>query len=225
MTVLDATKLESETDLDEELRPEDEAGEDEAYAMLDPEDESSADPLAKVVDDAASAAASPEDAQRHFEERKAALAWQIADGHIQLADSKARVKSLTKMIDTAVESLEELIEDGPEKMPLFDAKNEKPQESMAETKEDDRPLFDQPAEVAADTDNDAWRSILIQVTSIPTAICKILNEENQVYTLGQLADVTSQPGSALTDLHKIGQAKADKIEEAMQEYWAANPRK
>jgi hypothetical protein len=111
---------------------------------------------------------------------------------------------------------------GPEHLPLIDnAKTPEPSpiEPVSSEPETAAPVA---APVAAD--DESWRQVLIQVTSIPTAIIKILNEDNQIYTLGQLADVTSEPNTALTDLKKIGQAKAEKIEEAMAEYWAANPR-
>jgi hypothetical protein len=189
----------------------------------------------------------PDESKRHWEQRKAEYAWAIADGHMQLADAKARVKSLTKCIENAVERLEQIIEDGPEEMPLFDSKQQQVDPAATEAEKASQPLLNQvakpeetaatpadttPATVEAEaiaapvaTDDESWRDVLIEKTNIPAAICKILNEDNQVYTLGQLTDVTAEPNTSLTDLKKIGQAKADKIEEAMCEYWAANPRK
>jgi phosphopentomutase len=49
----------------------------------------------------------------------------------------------------------------------------------------------------------------------------ILRDENDIGTLGQIAEFCEK--YELTDLKKIGAAKAEKIQEAMDAYWKANP--
>jgi hypothetical protein len=142
---------------------------------------------------------------------------------------------------------------GPERLPLIDnapqpAINQEAVEKSAKAIEK---AFNETAEMVAgaadvtpelaaaavpvaepvEADDESWRAVLIEATSIPIPICKILNGDNCIYNLGQLVDFqTIDPNDQtksrpLTDLHRIGQAKADKIEEALIEYWAANPRK
>lgn len=60
------------------------------------------------------------DAIIEHEKRKHELAMEIAYSHIALAKAKADCKMLTKAIDTTRIKLEQLVEDGPEQLPLFD---------------------------------------------------------------------------------------------------------
>lgn len=78
------------------------------------------------------------------------------------------------------------------------------------------------APTSAVADNDAWRSVTIEALGIPAGICKILREDNAITTLGQIADF-SRDGAPLTSLKKVGQLKADKIEAAMDAFWARRP--
>lgn len=66
-------------------------------------------------------------------------------------------------------------------------------------------------------DDDSWKSVTIEALGIPAGICKILREDNSIETLGQIAK--HGEGRALTDLTKIGESKAEKIQECMDKYW------
>lgn len=59
-------------------------------------------------------------AELEHEKQKRDLAWQISLNHIALAKAKADVKRFTKLIDTNRVRLEQIVEDGPEQLPLFD---------------------------------------------------------------------------------------------------------
>jgi hypothetical protein len=170
------------------------------------------------------------------------LAWEIATNHIELAKAKASVKRLNKAIESAVAELESAEEDGPEELPLFDQANRTPIQ-QEQTKlpscsgnTDDctcptcsQARVDRQATTTEDVtdaseatpDTEDWRSVTVEQLGISPAICKILREsqEKPIATLGDIADHCKE--YQLTDLKKIGEAKAEKIQEAMDAYWAA----
>lgn len=75
----------------------------------------------------------------------------------------------------------------------------------------------------------AWQGVTVEALGLPPGICQVLREENSIGTLGALADWTAGGGSGrgreLTELKKIGQAKADKIQEACDRYWREHPQR
>jgi len=76
-------------------------------------------------------------------------------------------------------------------------------------------------EAALDESSEAWRSATIEEIGIDPKICQLLRDNNKIETLGQIADHCKD--YELTDLKKIGKAKAEKIEAAMDAYWQAHP--
>lgn len=75
------------------------------------------------------------------------------------------------------------------------------------------PLFDQPPAA------EAWREVPLAAAigeSLPPSVLTALTEAG-LQTVGQFADFTSQ--HPLTDVAGIGPAKAEKVEQAFEEYW------
>lgn len=137
----------------------------------------------------------------------------------------------------AVDRLENIVNRGPEYMPLFDANGQDPRTDQPGKSEPAQPstveaAFDPtnptPAEAATDAPNDTaadetWRAITLAETPIPAPIVAKLAAAN-ILTVGQLSDYTV-PNAAgfsneLTSIAGIGKAKAEKIEAAMVEFWA-----
>jgi len=165
------------------------------------------------------------DTRRHFlEERSGKLAIE----QLRLVDA---AKYNKECIRENTEELRDLLARGPDRLPLFDR-------AKTETAEKQGDLFDgeqgatvaavvKPAAAVIDpvaADDESWRAVSVQDAGILPALCKVLNQDNQIYNLGQLADVTKKPNTALTDLKKVGKAKAEKIEEALVAYWETHPR-
>jgi len=83
-------------------------------------------------------------------------------------------------------------------------------------------LFDQPDETKDDSGSnpDWWRDVPIAELGLPQGIVQRLAEA-AIETIGQLATHT-ESGQHLTDIPGIGQAKAEKIEDALQTFWERN---
>jgi len=84
---------------------------------------------------------------------------------------------------------------------------------------------DSPAEeptAAAEVADEAWKQVGLDSLGITGKLAETLTEAG-LSTLGKIADYTAS-GKQLTDIDGVGPAKAEKIEEACTEYWAANPR-
>ena len=166
-----------------------------------------------------------DDAQVHYDKRKHALEERISQLSIEQVRLKAASKSNREAMTEYTQELTELLLRGPERLPLFD--RVKPAEV---TQEPVLKLFNEPvADAVVKTEaapvpvaDEAWRSATIEDAGIPPAVCKILRENNDIGTLGQLADWGNE--FALTDLKKIGPAKAEQIQNATDDYWAKNPR-
>ena len=113
---------------------------------------------------------------------------------------KERAADAKKVFDGLVEQLLELIRKvkNPPSMPLVDGVPE-PQFTMA------------------------WRSVPLSeaLVGLPESIIVSLNESN-LQTMGELADWTAAYGgrNKLTDLAGIGPAKAEKIEQALVDFWS-----
>lgn len=65
-----------------------------------------------------------------------------------------------------------------------------------------------------------WRAVDIEELDIPNPVMIALGEV-EIATIGQLADWTAT--KRLTDIKGIGIAKAEQIERAMENFWAAHP--
>ncbi len=183
-----------------------------------------------------SSAAVTNEAKLHHDARCNSLAWEIANAHRELAKAKARVKSLTKVIDTAVDELETAEEDGPEELPLFD---QRPKQSVDDTphNSDDctcstcSAVRVEKAEAAepkkADPvsgDSEAWQATLLSsIDGIPEKILDIL-AGHDIRTLGDWVSAPLRLGCEYSALKGITEKRLEKIQDAMDTYWAANPR-
>lgn len=77
---------------------------------------------------------------------------------------------------------------------------------------------------AQGTQTEIWRAVPIEdLPGLSAGLAKILREDNEITTLGKLQDYSNQPNARLTDLKKIGKAKAEQIEEACLRYWQEHP--
>jgi predicted flap endonuclease-1-like 5' DNA nuclease len=118
-------------------------------------------------------------------------------------DAAARAKGAKKALEAEQEEHETLL-------------SELEREAAAE--HESLPLF--PADTAAPEPpaDDAWRHTPLADLGLPPAIVETLTEA-ELTTFGQLADWTAA-GKELTDIPRIGPAKAEKIEEATEDFWA-----
>lgn len=122
---------------------------------------------------------------------------------------KERAADAKKVFDGLVEQLLELIRKvkNPPSMPLFDGVSE-PQPAASENTQ---------------VDDMAWRAVPLSeaLVGLPESIIVSLNESN-LQTMGELADWTAAYGgrNKLTDIPGIGPAKAEKIEQALVDFWA-----
>ena len=88
------------------------------------------------------------------------------------------------------------------------------------------PLFDRPREAIPPEQKppaaEPWREVAVDVLrnhGLSQAIVEHL-DENDFKTIGHLADWTTQD-NALTAIAGIGKAKAEKIEQALESFWAS----
>lgn len=85
---------------------------------------------------------------------------------------------------------------------------------------DERKEPEQPAPVEAPS-NGAWRELSLSVLGLPEKMIEKLNEASLI-SLGQLADYTAK-GNLLTDVQGVGEASAQKIDDALDQFWAEHP--
>ena len=177
---------------------------------------------------AATPATVTDDAQQHFDKRKHTLEERISQLSIEQVRLKAASKSNREAMTEYTQELTELLLRGPERLPLFD--RVKPAEDVTtETPATNDYLNEIPTTdadpIAADpvaTADESWRAVTVEDVGISSAVCKILRENNDIGTLGQLADWGKE--YELVDLKKIGKAKAEQIQQATDDYWAEHPR-
>jgi hypothetical protein len=84
--------------------------------------------------------------------------------------------------------------------------------------QEELPLFDRPADAVVEPE--PWRSHPVAELGLPDGIVTAL-EEAGLATVGAMADYTED--HQITDVLGIGQAKADKIDEALLVFWATHP--
>jgi hypothetical protein len=75
-----------------------------------------------------------------------------------------------------------------------------------------------PPVVETDAD-DSWQSFPVGKLDLPPSLVQILTEDNSIRTVGDISKWTAR--NRLTDLKKVGEAKAEKIEEALGKFWAS----
>ena len=111
----------------------------------------------------------------------------------------------------ALEELQAIVNRGPEMYPLFD-----PPATSTTTTDTAQPSV---VEASTDADSDeSWRDVEVGELAIPTGVVNSLIEADLV-TIGQLATFTAS-GKLLIDVKGIGKAKAEKIENALENFWA-----
>lgn len=145
-----------------------------------------------------------ENLDAEHEKVKQDLAWGIARGHMDLARAKANVKRLNKQIESAVARLEEMEEDGPEELPLFDQVEQVTMENET---------ANTPA-VA-----ELWRTLnLKDLTGLTPKIVEILDLEG-IRTLGDWVDFPARRGMEYTQIKNaaggITEARFEKISAAL----------
>ena len=165
-----------------------------------------------------------DEAQRHYDDRKHALEERLGKLSIEQVRLKAAVKYNRDAMNTVTGYLEDHLARGVVRLPLFDRVI--PVDLRIPTlNPDGQPIAAEPAVpadgAALDELAEAWRSATIEEIGIDPKICQLLRDNNNIETLGQIADHCKD--YELTDLKKIGKAKAEKIEAAMDDYWIKHP--
>lgn len=139
----------------------------------------------------------------------------VGQREVDLLAAKEEVKACRKAYDAAVDDLRKAIRRGEERLPLIDGMddgNEQDgdgQAGAAESAGGNSPADEPPAD---------WRETNVDFLDLSDGIKKILHEGN-MHTIGDIADFGKH--SPLTAIPKVGQAKADRIEAALDEFWAA----
>lgn len=67
--------------------------------------------------------------------------------------------------------------------------------------------------------DDSWKSISVSELKLQKSLETILVEDNSIKTIGDIAEWTRW--KQLTDLKKVGEAKAEKIQEALDRFWTS----
>lgn len=86
------------------------------------------------------------------------------------------------------------------------------------------PQAQAPGDVTPTPDDDeSWRAVDLRTLDIDEKTLEKLAAKD-IVTLGNIADFTAAIQNKLTDIEGIGPATAEKIESALDKYWAKNPR-
>lgn len=120
----------------------------------------------------------------------------------RLTDAKEEVKECRERFDVEVAKLRGLIRGSQEKHPLFDGANES-------------------SKGADDAAPEDWRDVEISSLNIPDSLATKLYESS-IESIGDLVDWQSS-GKQIVGIKGVGAAKADKIADALEEFWRANP--
>lgn len=125
----------------------------------------------------------------------------VVQAELELNLAKGHVKACRECFDVEVSKLRGLIRGSREEHPLFDA----------------APETGSSGPVSAD----AWREVEIATLEIPAALATRLYEA-EIETIGDLVDYQSA-GHQLVDIKGVGQAKGDKIADALEAFWRSHP--
>lgn len=201
----------------------------EAPATEEPKvDESETDPIPEPSEAElilAEITESADEVQAAYEE------WQSAESAAKAAKEEA--KEAEANWKSCVTRQQTVIRGSREKYPLFDQKYVRAKQGIeksvnqiaAEDARAAKAQAEQAAKIAAvqadPVAKDAWRAVPLSNTKIPSNIIAILEEANY-RTIGDISNLTNS-GLCLTDIKGIGQAKAQKIEDALTQYWADHP--
>lgn len=108
----------------------------------------------------------------------------------------------------------------------FQAAHRKFYQAVFSWGDDFAPADDLPASPLAHgvAEDDAWRSVPLDSLDLPRLALTVLEHEN-IRTVGDLADWSAPPpqgkGRRLVDIDGIGEATAEKIDEALERFWAS----
>ena len=149
-----------------------------------------------------------EEAQREFDSRKHALEERYAELGMQVDNLKNRQKATKEIMEAVLEELQEHIDRGPVK--TF------PSDAIAKT----TPAASNEEPTATDDDDESWRAVTVEDAGFDDKICKIFREDNDIANIGQLEQFTRD--NTLTDLKKVGKAKAQKIQETLDAFWTSH---
>ena len=148
-----------------------------------------------------------------FEDEENRLRKLVSDFAMTHDRLKEAVKANRKAMDAATNELQAHLSYKSVGLPVFDG--DKHNDELVRTEAADVPP-------APDVLPDGpWQDVTTEQLGIDPKLCILLREQNGIATLGQISDFCKT--YELTDLKKIGKAKAQKIEEAMDAYWKVNP--
>jgi len=125
---------------------------------------------------------------------------------------KEEAGAAKKQYDEQVGKLRSTISTGPEQLML----------SAVESMDEDPPAEEQAEEAAQAVEGTAWREVKLETLDIPDGSLQCLYAA-ELETLGDLCDWQRRTEKELGAIKGIGPAKAKKIEEAMDRFWADNP--
>ncbi|KKN16600.1 hypothetical protein LCGC14_0974400 [marine sediment metagenome] len=137
-----------------------------------------------------------------WERRLNALEKELSGAVLRRMELEADVKAAKATEKEEAGQLKLHIAKGPEEYPLFD-------------------------KAAADEPTGAghWRAVTVEEVPIPMGLCGLLREnpDKTLATLGDICDWLADDTHHLTDVPRVGQAKADQIEACLDAYWKAHP--
>lgn len=143
--------------------------------------------------------------------RVIALKQSVFEKRMEMLEAQEIAKDKKKVYEAEVESLLSYINGLSQQYPLFDR-----QQPAGE------PAADGPDAAAPPAPEESWRDVPISdlgPLGIPDGLLEALVEQG-LHTIGLLADYTASD-KRLTDLKGVGPAKAEKIEHALERFWAA----
>lgn len=154
----------------------------------------------------------------------------ISELHLELMEIQGRASSIKKLIKARLDELKNLkLEDWDSTAAVDGVDTEgstemTTAEALGQTNGGGG-MVEQPAPARpAPTKPTDWRSTPIESLDLPESICNALRENPKmtIATIGDLSDWCKQR-NLLTDIKKIGSAKAEKIEAALEKFWRENP--
>jgi len=139
-------------------------------------------------------------------------------------DDKEAAAASKKAYETAVDRLASVIDDGPQRYPLFEhmEQNQGPPTPADAATDVEAPTAESVEGPPAE--DESWREVKLADIDLPAGICKLLeaNPEKPITTIGDVADwTTAQKHSAdpLLLIPRIGKAKRDTIVECCEKFW------
>lgn len=145
----------------------------------------------------------------------------------RMQDAKEAATEATNNYKAAVEEhfgLEKELDTGQQRLPLSD-----PDAGTAESKAEVDAAFSADGHGCVPAiDDNAWRAVLLSDLGIenelPQGIIDALGDRSRIWSVGELSDYLAPKASGFTphihDLPGIGKAKAEKIEAALDAFWA-----